>query len=323
MAEEKEVKQDDLKISESADGSAVVDLPDDIESPDAQPEDNDSGEEASAASDDDGDFEDSADDEEAVREAKRQKRRARKEYHKQVQQEKDTRLQMLQRQNNELMERLSVVERKTQGSEMARLDKAIEDQEARILFAKQKIKEATETGNGDLLASAQEMWFEARRNSEALSNLKKRAVAPTPKQTIQAPDPIVQRLAANWMSDNQWYDPTGSDPDSRVALTIDQQMAEEGWTPNSTEYWEELDNRLQRYLPHRYNGDNGEEVHKPTKRRSVVTSTGRESLSVSRNTFTLSPQQVKAMKDAGMWDDPDKRARMIKRYAQEARQQRG
>jgi hypothetical protein len=28
------------------------------------------------------------------------------------------------------------------------------------------------------------------------------------------------------------------------------------------------------------------------------------------------------MKDAGLWDDPDKRARMIKRYAQEARQQR-
>lgn len=317
MADEKEVQQEELKVSESTDGSAVVDLPEDIPSPDEQ-------QAASAEQDDgdDGDYADSADDTEAIREAKRQKRRARKEYHRQVQQEKDTRLQLLQRQNQELMERLSVVERKTQGSEMARLDKAIEDQEARIIFAREKMKEATETGNGDLLASAQEMWFDARRNAEALANLKKRAIAPAPKQTIQAPDPLVTRYATEWMSSNDWYDPQGRDPDSRVALTIDQQMAEEGWTPTSQEYWDELDNRLQKYLPHRYNGSNGEESHTPRKRRSVVTSTGRESVSVGKNTFTLSPEQVKAMKDAGLWDDPEKRSRMIKRYAQEARQQR-
>lgn len=319
MADEKEVKQDDIKISESADGSAVVNLPDDIQSPDEQeqPEaqeassDNDTGDDS---------LDDNDDDTEAIREAKRQKRRSRKEYHRQVQQEKDTRLQMLQRQNQELMERLSVVERKTQGSEMARLDKAIEDQEARILFAKQKIKEATETGNGDLLASAQEMWFEARRNTETLANLKKRAVAPAPKQAIQAPDPMVQRHANEWMSQNSWYDPSGRDPDSRVALTVDQQMAEDGWSPDSSEYWEELDIRLQKYLPHRYNESSSEEVRRPKRHRSVVTSTGRESLPSGKNTFTLAPDQVKAMKDAGFWDDPVKRSSMIKRYAQEAKQ---
>lgn len=316
MAEE---KKEDLEISESADGSAVVNLPDDIQSPDEQEQP-----EAQEASSDNDTGDDSLDDNdndtEAIREAKRQKRRSRKEYHRQVQQEKDTRLQMLQRQNQELMERLSVVERKTQGSEMARLDKAIEDQEARILFAKQKIKEATETGNGDLLASAQEMWFEARRNTETLANLKKRAVAPAPKQAIQAPDPMVQRHANEWMSQNSWYDPTGRDPDSRVALTVDQQMAEDGWSPDSAEYWEELDIRLQKYLPHRYNESNSEEVRRPKRHRSVVTSTGRESLPSGKNTFTLAPDQVKAMKDAGFWDDPVKRSSMIKRYAQEAKQ---
>lgn len=318
MADEKEVQQEELKVSEATDGSAVVDLPDDIPSPDEQ----EASAPASQDDGDDGDYADSDDDTEAIREAKRQKRRARKEYHKQVQQEKDARLQMLQRQNQELMERLSVVERKTQGSELARLDKAIEDQEARIIFAKQKMKEATETGNGDLLASAQDMWFEAKRNAEALANIKKRAVAPAQRPAIQAPDPLLTRYATQWMAENDWYDPQGGDADSRVALTIDQQMAEEGWSPTSQEYWDELDNRLQRYLPHRYNGGNGEESHTPRKRRSVVTSTGRESVSAGKNTFTLSPEQVKAMKDAGLWDDPEKRSRMIKRYAQEARQQR-
>jgi len=36
----------------------------------------------------------------------------------------------------------------------------------------------------------------------------------------------------------------------------------------------------------------------------------------------LEPEQVRAMKDAGMWDNLEKRNRMIKRYAQEARNKR-
>ena len=66
---------------------------------------------------------------------------------------------------------------------VARLNKAMEDQHSRILFAKQKIAEATAAGNGELLTSAQEMWFEARRNAEALENIKKKATAPRPQRT--------------------------------------------------------------------------------------------------------------------------------------------
>lgn len=36
------------------------------------------------------------------------------------------------------------------------------------------------------------------------------------------------------------------------------------------------------------------------------------------NTFTLNPQQVQAMKDAGVWDDPIKKAKIIKRYYEES-----
>jgi len=74
-------------------------------------------------------------------------------------------------------------------------------------------------------------------------------------------------------------------------------------------------------VPHRYT-DNMDEVSVRTQRpRNVVTGSGRESITQSggRNTLTLSPEKVKAMKEAGLWQDPEKRARMIKRYAQEAR----
>lgn len=324
MIEDKD-KEEIIDIKEEVDGSAVIELPESIPSPDVQEakvdEDSDEADERARAKEmaEGGEVDPDA---EAVREAKRAKRRARKEYHKQVSAEKDTKLHMLERQNQELLERLAVVEKKTQGSEIARINKAIEDQEGRILYAKQKIKEATETGNGDLLTQAQEMWYEAKKNFEALEGLKKQSVQQPQHQTIQAPDPMVQRYATDWMSENPWYDPNGRDPDSKIALTIDNAMAEEGWNPKTQEYWEELDNRLAKYLPHRYISEVDKSVNPSTKRpRNIVTSSGRESASSSggKNTFTLTPDQVRAMKDAGMWDDPDKRAKMIRRYANEAR----
>lgn len=319
--------EEQLKVEEAVDGSATVELPEELapKSEEVQPEEKlaDGGEaDSDDAGSDNENLDDSPDDTEAIREAKRQKRRARKEYHKQVQLEKDQRLQLLQRQNQELMERLSVVERRTHGSEVARINEQLKEQEAKILFAKNKIKEATETGNGDLLASAQEMWYEAKRDYEALDAVRKQAMTPRQQQPIQPPDPMVQVLAAQWMKKNSWYKANGTDMDSRIAKDIDEALFSEGWNPATEEYWDEFDNRLQRYLPHRYNEENDEDFRKPRKPRSVVTSTGRESYSSNKNTFVLSPEQVKAMKDAGMWDDPDKRQRMIKRYAQEARQQR-
>jgi hypothetical protein len=320
---DKDLKDDEMiEVEEAGDGSAIAELPDSIPSPQNEAAiDSDEADERAAKAEiaATGSIDPDA---EALREAKRDKRRMRKEYHKKVAVEKDHKLSYLERQNQELLERLAVVERKTHGSEIARLNKAIEDQETKILYAKQRIKEATETGNGDLLTSAQEMWFEARRDFEALDNLKRQSVNIQPRQTIQAPDPMIQRYATDWMSENPWYDPNGRDPDSKVALTIDQAMADEGWSPQTQDYWEELDNRLQKYLPHRYNGV-VESVSPSTRRpRNVITSSGRESMASSgggKNTFTLNPDQVRAMKDAGMWDDPDKRAKMIRRYAQDQR----
>jgi len=319
-----EQEQEVIVIQEEKDGSATIDLPASIPSPDANhEEDSEEADEAARRAEMASGGEVDAD-AEALREQKRLKRLKRKEYHKAVSTEKDHKLEFLGRQNQELLERLSVLEKKSHGSDLARLNKAMEDQHNRILFAKQKISEATSTGNGELLTSAQEMWFEARRQFEALDAVKKKATAQPRQRTIQAPDPELQRHASNWMESNQWYDPNGRDPDSRVALTIDQAMAEEGWNPKTPQYWNELDSRLQKYLPHRYTGEADE---KPSQKRprNFVTGSGRESASssaIGKNQFALTREQVSAMKDAGMWDDPDKRAKMIRRYALEAKQLR-
>jgi hypothetical protein len=318
MSEEKEVPKEEMVVAEQADGSATfegVDIPESAE------EKAEGGSVTAQSVPEDG-GDDHPDDTDAIRSARRDKRKAKKVYQRQQQQEKDVRFQQLQRQNQDLLARLSAVEHKTHGSELARIDKAIEDQHVRIQYAKMKMSEAASSQDGEGMANAQEMWFEARRAAESLENLKNQAS--TPRNQAIAPDRNVQKMAAKWMESNDWYDPSGSDEDSEIALTVDKRMVKEGWNPADADYWEELDARLQKRLPHRYNDDTSNDIRNETVTRrpkSVVTSSGRESVSSSggRTSFTLSSEQVKAMKDAGMWDDPEKRARMVRRYAQEQR----
>lgn len=310
-----------IEVKEAMDGSAVVELPDDLAPPDderqeAQPEPQE------AAADSHDEDADAPDDSDALRAAKRARRKAKRELVKKTNSEKDARLVALQRKVEELTQRLSVTESKTHSADLARLDKTIEDSELRLQYARMKMSEATSSQDGEAFAKAQEMWYDARKQVEDLKRF--RETAATPKQQASIPDPKLQRLAADWMERNSWYKPDNKDTDSKIAKQIDESLTAEGWDPTSEEYWDELDNRLQRYLPHRYNQQEDETPSRRSRPRNIVTGSGRESSPAAggRNTFTLTPEQVRAMKDAGFWDDPQKRAKMIKRYAQEARNYR-
>ena len=124
------------------------------------------------------------------------------------------------------------------------------------------------------------------------------------------------------MNRNDWYDPNGRDMDSQIASKVDEALTKEGWDPTSAEYWEELDNRLTKYLPHRYNSGNDE---RPSSRkpRTVVTGSGRESApSRGGSEFVLSPDRVRAIKEAGRWDNLEERKKMIRKYMEYDRSNR-
>ena len=305
-----EDKTEDINVVEEKDGSVTVDLPDQLA------DQIDRGSDVNA--DDPGDV-DHPDDSDAVREARRNRRRAKKVYIKRTNEEKDQRLGLLQRQNQELMERLSVVERKTHGADMARYDKAMEDEQYRLKYAQQKMKEATDNSDGEAFTKAQELWYDTRRKLEAMNNYKEQVAKAGSTESSPA-NPKLVRLANDWMEANSWYDPEAGDEDTQIAKVIDKRLAAEGWDPATKDYWDELDSRLQKRLPHRYTRDAGENSRRSP--RSVVTGSSRESSRGNGSQFVLEPEQVRAMKDAGFWDDPEKRNKMIKRYAIEARNRR-
>jgi hypothetical protein len=304
-------KVEDIPVTEEKDGSVTVELPDEL-----VPEDSSDEPEVQSAQDD-GDA-DQPGDTDAVRDARRNRRKAKKEYIKRTNEEKDQRLVSLQRENEEFRKRLAEVEKKSQGFELARLDKAIEDEELRLKYFDAKRREAINNSNGDAYTQASNSFEEARRKYDAMRALKERA---SKTESEPQADPRMLRHAKSWMESNSWYDPNGSDEDSEIAKVIDAKLAKEGYDPSSADYWDELDARLQKRLPHRYTQQQDEPRRRP---RSFVTGSGRESTGGRQgNTLVLEPEQVRAIKEAGFWDDPAMRAKMIKRYAQQARNNQG
>jgi len=207
------------------------------------------------------------------------------------------------------------------------VDKAIEDAGVQVEYAKMKMQEAVNAADGVALTRAQEMWFESKRKMESLESVKNQATRQMsqPRQNIEVPDPMVQKLASDWMARNSWYDPHGRNEESEFAMIIDKKLTAEGFDPSSPDYWEELDDRLEKFIPQKsnrgYNDSNRKE-----RPRSVVTSSGRESTGSTRgNEFRLSPDRVAAMKEAGMWDNPELKQKAIRKYAEwdKSNKQRG
>jgi hypothetical protein len=323
---EKDKQEIELHVKEEKDGSAVVALPEDLDMGDELDE---KYEPAQKTEQDGGSIDeeepDHPDDTDAVREAKRNRRRSKKALARDTNREREIQLQQLRRQNEEMTQRMAELERKSQYSELNQLDKQIEDENLRVEYAKMKISEAAAVGDGDAMVQAQEMLYDSKQKLSSLSGVKNQYVKQSQAPKREKIDPRMQMQATKWIERNNWYKPDLTDTDSRIAKSVDEELVKEGWNPNEADYWDELDSRLQKYLPHHYNVS-AERNSSDRKPRNVVGSSGREasaSFGGSNRTFTLSPQQVNAIKEAGMWDNVESRNRMIRRYAQQSRNMEG
>jgi hypothetical protein len=307
----------EMQVEELQDGGASVALPEGEDNPQTEEKElNADSNENSNDNDDSGDDEDHQNENAETKLSRTEERRLQRQARQNKKKESYSLINSLKRQNTELANRLAAVEKKTSGAELARVDKAIEDAGVQVEYAKMKMKDAVSISDGEGLAKAQELWYESKRKLESLENLKHNASKhmSQPNQNIQVPDPDVQRLAADWMEDNPWYDPNGRNEESQIAQLVDKRLTEEGYDPTSEDYWEELDSRLEKYLPkQKVTGAN----IKANRPKSVMTSSGRNTTATTKsNEFRLSPDRVNAIKEAGLWDNPQARQNAIRKYAE-------
>ena len=179
-------------------------------------------------------------------------------------------------------------------------------------FFKQQHADAVTQANGQMASEANERMLSAMVRARELNNI--RQAAQRPQQQQQPLDPRLKMQAETWLDRNNWYDPNGQDADSQIAMTVDRQMHQSGWDPTTPQYWDELDARLKKYLPHRYNV--GYTKPQGNRAKAPVAGSGRESSNQPSGGYKLSADRVTALKEAGMWDDPKQRAEAIKRFQQ-------
>lgn len=263
---------------------------------------------------------------EAIRERRRVERQEKKRHIREKEDSYKREIDSLRRQLEEVNTWKNTVEHRNVQSGVAQIDKAISDANDALQLARQAMAQATSEQNGEALVDAQELYYAARKRAEDLGRVKQTVVQKMSQRPKQPLDQTIARNAQNWTKDKGWYDPSGRDPDSRVVLTVDNMLAEEGWDPRQPEYWQELDTRLKKYMPHRFaNSSNGSYTgsNSSTSGGNPKPPTeGSSSTSRPSAGYRLSPDRVKAIREAGAWDDPTQRREMIKAYMDYDKQSR-
>jgi len=321
----------DVPIKEQEDGSLIakIDLPDEIkeEAPkkvkNEDHDDEDHDDDHEDGNDDDHEDGETEEEREKIREARREERKLKKELKRQREISAKNKISSLEKRNEELARRLASLENGAASLRIAQIDKTIEDEATKVEYAKMKMLQAAQAGDAAAQVEYLEQLTDAKQRLQQIQHYKKQQIeaAKAPKQNV--PNPIsteVQEHATRWLKKNAWFDPQARDTDSRIAKVIDQELAADGWDPSDSEYWDELDNRLSARLPHRYQAEKSD---KPKRRAGPTPTSRNESAATSKNTITLSRDRVQAIKDAGAWDDVERRNKMIRAYAQYDRQNRG
>ena len=309
---------DDLKVKELDDGSLQVGEPE--PEPKEEAEGGSSGDERltkTEESDDETGHSEETEEEAKARTERNRARRAqnkasRKEYVESLKRDLASRDSII----NDLASRVAAVEQHSTGNQVAQIDAAITEAANFYNHFKTVNQKAIELADGATAVDAQEKMFAAQNRHQMLLNAKKNLTS----QVTKAPplDPRMVTNAKSWIESHPWYDASGADADSDLVMRIDNRLVQEGMNPSTSEYWEELDARVKKYLPHRviqsYNKPQAGE-HSP-RSRSPVAGSGTESNATGKSTYRLSAERVTALKEAGVYDNPKKLADAIKRYQQ-------
>ena len=168
-------------------------------------------------------------------------------------------IQQIQAQNEQYKQRLSTLDR----GYMSEYESRISTQEA---AAKRALAEAYEAGDYDKVADAQSAISQLAIEKERLRLQKQRseqaakqAQAQQQTQQVQRQQPQQQapqrdQKLESWLSKNQWF---GQDKVmTGAARAIHETLvAEEGFDPTTDDYYREIDRRMRKEMPHKFQGD--------------------------------------------------------------------
>ena len=218
--------------------------------------------------------------------------------------ERDEHIQQLMSQNEEMKRGMLSREKQFADSQKVSTELSEHQLTDKIELARSNYKEAYEDGDSEKVLSAQEALNQAQldlqnlgQRKNALSNYEKALEQKQQQQQAQpqAPDPKAQ----SWAAENEWF---GQDSvRTAAALAIDAELKQMGFDTSDDDFYTEVDRRLKKEFPHRY-----EEVEEEVSERvttqpaQVVAGASRKPASSSKK-VKLSQEDVRL---ATKWNIP-------------------
>jgi len=171
--------------------------------------------------------------------------------------------------------------------------------------ARQSLKASIEAGDVDGQVAAQEQIAKLAQDASRLGALKKLNEEQPKKRVVEQPyqAPTPRRAqsdpkAEDWASKNTWF---GSDSAmTHTAFDLHKTLVEEeGYDPQSDEYYKEVDSRIRLEFPHKFDKIDGTTTER-TKPVQNVASAKRSAPTGRKKTVRLSPSQVAIAKRLGV-----------------------
>lgn len=264
----------------------------------------------------------------ALRERRKQEKLDRKRKKEEAIRRNNLEMEFLRKRNDDLERRINGIETNVTKQTQRDIDSEMERAKREFKMAEEVMAKAAAASNGEDMVRALGYRDAARDRFNELAAIKNQQQDRRPAAQPEV-DPVVLRHAQSFISQNEWYDPNGKDEDSAIVLAIDNTLVREGYDPKSKEYWQELRARAAKRLPERFSDEdpprangaakNGERV----ARGGPALGSGRNGAPAStRKEIYISPERKQAMIDAGVWEDPVLRQKMVKRFAQYDRNNR-
>ena len=202
----------------------------------------------------------------------------------------------VKKQNEDLKQRLETLDTNYVGEFDTRVT-------AQSQAAKEAYKKALESGDADALYDAQQnisriAMEEAnlkRIKAEREEQAKRQESAPPQQAQTQQAQPKPDPRAEKWAQDNEWF---GQDQTmTYAAFGIHKTMIEqEGFDPNSEDYYTELDNRIKSEFSHKFSDNKKSNAPRVASAGSTASRSGAK----RSRTVKLTPSQIAIAKRLGV-----------------------
>ena len=181
--------------------------------------------------------------------------------------------------------------------------------ESQLALSKQALKQATEAGDAEAIATATEALsmatadkarHEQYKQQQKQYEAQEQAYLEQAKQRqYQQPQPVQEEYdqpsdkAREWAQRNTWFGT--DDVATSVAFAVHKQLENEGFDTESDAYYSEIDKRVRQELPHKFNVEANKKPVQTVASATRNTSTGRK-----QNRIELTPSEQALAKKLGV-----------------------